>query len=56
MRTKSGLFGIPWVHVASGTDPATGRPRVAKGIVAIGPTAIGVVAMLLTGKVKAASA
>ena len=45
VRTKSGIFGIPWVHVASGTDPATGRPRVAKGIVAVGPTAIGVVAV-----------
>jgi serine/threonine protein kinase/uncharacterized protein involved in exopolysaccharide biosynthesis len=44
VRTKSGIGGIPWVHVASGTD-ANGKPRVAKGIVAVGPTAIGVVAV-----------
>ncbi len=44
-RTQRALFGWPLVHVASGVDPATGRPRVAKGIVAVGPTAIGVVAV-----------
>lgn len=45
VRTKTTLLGLPLVHVASGRDPATGRRRVAKGIVAVGPTAIGVVAV-----------
>ena len=45
VRSKAGVCGIPWVHVASGIDPTTGRPRVAKGIVAVGPTAVGVVAV-----------
>jgi capsular polysaccharide biosynthesis protein/predicted Ser/Thr protein kinase len=39
------LFGLPLVHVAWGIDPATGRPRVAKGIVAVGPAAFGVIAV-----------
>ena len=43
-RTKQTIFGIPWVHVTRGTDPATGKPRVAKGVVAVGPVAKGVVA------------
>jgi predicted Ser/Thr protein kinase len=43
-RTKQTIFGIPWVHVARGIDPATGKPRVAKGVVAVGPVAKGVVA------------
>ena len=33
------------MHVAWGIDPATGRPRVAKGIVAVGPAAFGVIAV-----------
>lgn len=45
VRTARGVLGLPWVHVASGIDPATGRPRVARGVVAVGPTAIGVVAV-----------
>jgi len=44
-RTRQTLFGLPLVHVAWGIDPATGRPRVAKGIVAVGPVAIGVIAV-----------
>jgi hypothetical protein len=43
--TRQTLFGLPLVHVAWGIDPATGRPRVAKGIVAVGPTAFGVIAV-----------
>ncbi|MBI3850194.1 MAG: serine/threonine protein kinase [Verrucomicrobia bacterium] len=43
-RSKMTLFGLPLVHVASGIDPATGRQRVAKGIIAIGGMAKGVVA------------
>ncbi|MFO1513998.1 MAG: hypothetical protein U1F83_13945, partial [Verrucomicrobiota bacterium] len=43
-RSKATLFGLPLVHVASGLDPATGRQRVAKGIIAIGGLAKGVIA------------
>ena len=44
-RTRQTLFGLPLVHVAWGIDPATGRPRIAKGIVAVGPVAYGVTAV-----------
>lgn len=43
-KSKITLFGLPLVHIASGIDPATGQPRVAKGIIAIGAKAIGVFA------------
>ncbi len=39
------LFGLPLVHIANGYDLETMRPRVAKGIIAIGNIAIGVVAL-----------
>jgi len=44
-RSKTELFGWPLVHIAQGIDPETGRPRVARGIIAIGSLAIGVVAI-----------
>ncbi|MDX1420804.1 MAG: zinc ribbon domain-containing protein [Rubricoccaceae bacterium] len=40
-RSKTTLFGWPLLHVAQGLDPATGRPRVARGVVAIGDVAMG---------------
>lgn len=42
-RSPWELFGLPLVHIVSGyrMDPATGRLRIAKGIVAIGPVAVG---------------
>ena len=40
-RSERQLFGWPLVHIANGIDPVTGRRRVAKGIIAIGDTAIG---------------
>jgi hypothetical protein len=43
-RSAATLFGLPLLHVAMGVDPATGRQRVAKGIVAIGGRAKGVFA------------
>jgi predicted Ser/Thr protein kinase len=43
-RSQTMLFGLPLVHIAQGTDPVTGRRRVAKGIIAIGDIAKGVVA------------
>ena len=43
-RSKAEWFGLPLLHVTSGLDPATGRERLAKGIIAIGGRAKGVVA------------
>jgi serine/threonine protein kinase/capsular polysaccharide biosynthesis protein len=43
-RSRMTFFGLPLLHVTSGIDPATGRKRVAKGIIAIGDIAKGVVA------------
>jgi len=37
--------GVPWVHVAGGRHPETGRIAVAKGVVAIGQFAVGGVAI-----------
>ncbi len=44
-RSKTTLFGLPLVHIARGFDPETGRPQIAKGIIAIGGRAKGVVAI-----------
>jgi predicted Ser/Thr protein kinase len=43
-RSRATLFGLPLLHVATDVDPATNRPRVARGIVAIGGIAQGVLA------------
>ena len=47
------LCGLPLLHVVSGLDPVTGKPRVARGILAIGGRAHGWVAFggLATGGV-----
>jgi len=44
-RSKKTLFGLPLVHVAEGLDPATGKAREARGIIAYGGKAKGVVAI-----------
>jgi tRNA A-37 threonylcarbamoyl transferase component Bud32/MFS family permease len=44
-KSKTTIFGVPLVHIATGIDPATGKKRVAKGIIAIGDVAVGVIAM-----------
>jgi hypothetical protein len=46
-RSERQLFGLPLVHIVSGNriDPATGKLRVAKGIIAIGPIAVGGLAL-----------
>jgi predicted Ser/Thr protein kinase len=44
-RSRTTLFGLPLLHVATGVDPATGQPRVARGIIAVGGIAQGVVAI-----------
>ena len=43
-RSKTTLFGWPLLHVAMGVNPATGRKRSAKGIIAIGTAPRGVLA------------
>ncbi len=40
-RSKATLLGWPLLHVAQGIDPATGKPRVARGIIAVGDIAMG---------------
>jgi predicted Ser/Thr protein kinase len=44
-KSKRTLFGLPLIHITGGVDPATGKRRRAKGIIAIGETAKGFVAM-----------
>jgi hypothetical protein len=44
-KSDAELFGLPLIHIAQGVDPATGRMRIAKGIIAIGNIAIGVFAL-----------
>jgi hypothetical protein len=44
-RSSVELLGWPLVHVARGFDPATGRLRVAKGVIAAGNVAVGLVAV-----------
>ncbi len=44
-RSELEIFGWPLVHVTKGHDPLTGKPRVSKGIIAIGEIAIGFVAV-----------
>ncbi len=43
-KSKTEWFGLPLVHITSGTDLQTGKRRVAKGILAIGDVAKGVFA------------
>lgn len=43
-RSKTEIKGWPLVHVARGIDPETGRPLVAKGVIAVGNIALGVFA------------
>jgi hypothetical protein len=44
-RSTASIAGWPLIHICAGVDPATMRPRVAKGIIAIGNIAVGVVAI-----------
>jgi len=44
-RSKEEINGWPLIHINCGTNPDTGRPLVAKGVVAIGNIAIGVVSI-----------
>jgi hypothetical protein len=42
-RSERKFLGLPLVHVVAGRgiDPATGKLRIAKGIIAVGPIAMG---------------
>ena len=45
-RSKRSFLGLPLVHVVRGFDPLTGRPKVAKGWIAIGDgAAVGGIAL-----------
>lgn len=44
-RSAVTIGSLPLVHVCAGVDPSTMRPRVARGIIAIGNMAVGVVAI-----------
>jgi hypothetical protein len=44
-RTKTEIFGWPLIHIAGGTNPETGAPLVAKGILAIGIFSVGFIAI-----------
>jgi hypothetical protein len=41
-RSAAEVCGWPLVHIARGIDPETGRFRVARGIIALGDSAVGV--------------
>jgi predicted Ser/Thr protein kinase len=43
-RSMAEVFGLPWLHVAIGVNPATGRKRSARGIIALGSAPRGVIA------------
>jgi len=44
-RSEFEVFGVPFLHIHHGIDPLTGKPAVARGIIAIGDRATGVIAM-----------
>ncbi len=44
-RSSREIFGLPLLHVTTGTDPETGKERHAKGILAVGGKATGVIAV-----------
>lgn len=44
-RSGLSLGNLPFIHVCTGIDPVTRRPKVARGVIAIGNIAVGVVAL-----------
>jgi len=44
-RSPIELYGLPLLHITQGIDLRTGRPRVARGIIAIGNIALGLFAL-----------
>jgi hypothetical protein len=44
-RSKEEINGLPLIHINLGTHSETGRPLIAKGVVAIGNIAFGIVSI-----------
>ena len=44
-RSRAEIFDWPLIHINLGTHPETGRPLVAKGVVAMGNIAVGIVSI-----------
>lgn len=44
-RSRASIGGWPLIHICAGVDPTTMRPKVARGVVAIGNLAVGGVAI-----------
>jgi hypothetical protein len=44
-RSSTTIGGWPLVHMGAGVDPVTMRPRVARGVIAVGNIAVGVLAI-----------
>jgi len=44
-KSSTTIGGWPLVHICAGVDPVTMRPRVARGVVAIGNIAVGALAI-----------
>jgi hypothetical protein len=44
-KSSASIGGWPLVHVCGGIDPVTMRPRIARGVVAIGNIAVGALAI-----------
>src|ERR1700716_1290715 len=44
-KSSMTIAGWPLIHVCGGIDPVTIRPRIAKGVIAIGNIAFGVLAI-----------
>jgi RNA polymerase subunit RPABC4/transcription elongation factor Spt4 len=47
-RTKASIWGYPLIHVSFGRD-ARGKPRIARGVVAIGQVAVGLIVIAQFG-------
>ena len=43
-RSELAIGNLPFLHVCLGVDAATGRPKVARGVIAVGIVALGGVA------------
>ena len=48
-KTKTKIFGLPLVHIAIGINQETGKPYLAKGIIAIGVFGIGLITIAQFG-------
>jgi hypothetical protein len=44
-RSEFAIGNLPFLHVCLGVDAATGRPKVARGVIAVGNVAVGIVAL-----------